>query len=98
MSLTIFTTSLLQTFNNNGLVHRTSYIQDNQMFNMDNFFDDKNLNGEFKKCKEKTFDENDLTVFHKCLELHQSEWTKYLLELANMILLEDLQINRDLLV
>ena len=62
------------------------------------FFDDKNLYGEFNKCKEKTFYENYLTVFHKCLELHQSELTTYLLELANMILLEDLQINMDLLV
>ena len=44
-----------------------------------------------------TFFENDFTVFHEHLELHQSEWNDYLLELANIILLEDVQINRDVL-
>ena len=61
------------------------------------FLDDKISYGECRKCKQKTFYENDLTVFHEHLELHQSEWNDYLPELANIILLEDVQINRDVL-
>ena len=47
--------------------------------------------GECRKCRRRIYFEEDLTSFCEHLELHNEEWSKYLSELTEEIISEELQ-------
>ena len=53
--------------------------------------------GECRNCRKRIYFEEDLTTFCEHLELHNEEWSKYLSELTEVIISEELQKSRNVL-